>query len=103
MNKNFGLTDIQYSFVKASLNDFLKLKKNYKIFVFGSRAKGSERQYSDLDLWIDSEPELTDVEISTFAEKIELSDLPIKIDVVTDRTCLAEYRGRILSERVSLS
>ncbi len=102
MNKNFGLTEIQYSFVKASLIEFLKFKKNYKIFVFGSRAKGSERQYSDIDLWIDSEPELTDIEISTFADKIELSDLPIKIDVVTDRTCLDEYRGRILSERVLL-
>lgn len=100
MNKNFGLSDKDFFLLKTKLINFLKDKENYKIFVFGSRAKGTERKYSDIDLWIDSNPALTTQEIAFFLNDIEDSDLTIKVDLVTSATCLDEYKGRILSERV---
>ncbi len=100
MNKYFGLNSNQLELIKSLLSALLKNKSQYKVFVFGSRAKGLERKYSDIDLWIETVPELGDSEIADFIEAVEESDLPIKVDLVTPRTCLDEYRPRILKEMV---
>ena len=100
MNKNFGLSEKDFALLKNKLVNFLKDKENFKIYVFGSRGKGTERKYSDIDLWIESNPSLTAQEIANFLHDIEESDLTIKIDLVTPDTCLNEYKARILNERV---
>ena len=44
------------NFIKKAFDERLN---NYKLYLFGSRAKGRARKYSDIDLAVDS-PELTD-------------------------------------------
>ncbi|MBY0554751.1 nucleotidyltransferase domain-containing protein [bacterium] len=100
MNKNFGLNSDQYEILKSEIVKLLKGKISYKVFVFGSRTKGTEKKYSDIDLWIESVPPLNSSEISDFLEDVELSDLVIKLDLVTPETCLEEYKARIMSEKV---
>jgi predicted nucleotidyltransferase len=100
MNKNFGLSIDQYKILESELINLLKNKISYKVFVFGSRAKGSERKYSDIDLWIESIPSLTTAEISDFLDSVEQSDLVIKVDLVTPESCLEQYKSRIMSEMV---
>jgi predicted nucleotidyltransferase len=100
MNKNFGLNSNQMILIKGFLEDLLKNKTQSKVFVFGSRVKGRERKYSDLDLWVETVPELSDTEIADFIEKVNSSDLSIKIDIVTPRTCLDAYKDRISNEKV---
>ncbi len=100
MNKNFGLNDLQLKIIKSILDSFLKPYKNINIFVFGSRSLGTEKKYSDIDLWIDSSPILTVKQIAQLSEIFEESDLSIHVDIISDKTCFESYRNRILKERV---
>lgn len=100
MNKNFGLTDSQLSLIKELVTELLSQAVTYKVFVFGSRAHGTEKKYSDIDLWIESAPDVSQQQLTNFLEKVETSDLPIKVDVLTASNCLDAYRDRILNERV---
>ncbi len=99
MNKNFGLSLNDFSILEKILKSNLSKKKNFIVDVFGSRAKGKERKYSDIDLWIECEPKLSEAELSSLHTDFEDSDLSIQVDVVTPDRVLEEYRDRINSER----
>ncbi len=58
------------------------LPPSTKIWVFGSRATGRARRYSDLDLAIDAGRPLTLDEIAGLSEAFSDSDLPYKVDLV---------------------
>ena len=100
MNNKFGLGDPVLKEIQAVLFASLANKKSSSVFVFGSRAIGKFRKYSDLDLWIEAEPELSAAELSLLKEKFDESEIPIKIDIVTPGTCLEEYQPRIQIEKV---
>ncbi len=100
MTKNFGLSENNYLEIQKRIQTFLKNKTQTTVFVFGSRAKATEKKYSDLDLWIDSTPPMNLSEISELSDIFESSDMPIKIDIVTPMNCFEGYQSRILSERI---
>jgi predicted nucleotidyltransferase len=52
------------------------------VYVFGSRARGTTRRTSDLDLAIDAGGPLTRTQASDLADAFEDSDLPYKVDIV---------------------
>jgi predicted nucleotidyltransferase len=66
------------------------LPPDAKVFVFGSRAKGTNRQYSDLDLLIDIGRRLTISESANLSEAFSESDLPWKVDAI-DRHATEDY------------
>lgn len=86
--------------IKSILRKSLDLKKEFRVFVFGSRAKGNFRPYSDLDLWIDAEPDLSTAEIGNILSEFEDSDVSINVDIVTSKTCLDAYLPKIESEKL---
>lgn len=94
-----GLTQTVLDQIENILNQTLDRKKKYSVFVFGSRAQGNFRQYSDLDLWIESVPQLEPQEISNLRENLEISNIPIKVDIVTPEICLPEYLDRIQTQK----
>jgi predicted nucleotidyltransferase len=53
-----------------------------EVWVFGSRATGRARKYSDLDLAILGETPLSLASLATVADEFDESDLPFKVDVV---------------------
>ena len=53
-----------------------------RVRVFGSRARGTPRRASDLDLAIDAGRPLTRQEAGALADAFEDSDLPYKVDLV---------------------
>ena len=53
-----------------------------KVWVFGSRATGRARRYSDLDLVIDAGRRLTLDDFAGLTESFSDSDLPYRVDVV---------------------
>lgn len=61
------------------LRDILK-KYPYKFYVYGSRAKGKNRKYSDLDLCY--KDEIPTKVILDLEEELEESDLPFRVDLV---------------------
>jgi predicted nucleotidyltransferase len=73
-----------------------------RVWVFGSRATGCARRYSDLDLAIDAGRELSLDEMAGLSEAFSDSDLPYRVDVVDWRAIDNRFRGLIDSGRVPL-
>jgi predicted nucleotidyltransferase len=79
------------------------LPQSAKAWVFGSRATGRARHYSDLDLAIDAGRRLTLDETARLAEAFSDSDLPYKVDVVDWNDIEDRWRQTIVAQRVALS
>jgi uncharacterized protein len=74
-----------------------------KAWVFGSRATGQARPYSDLDLAIDAGRPLSLDERAILTEAFGDSDLPYKVDVVDWDGIDDRFRQLIAAERVALA
>jgi predicted nucleotidyltransferase len=70
--------------------------------VFGSRASGRARRYSDLDPAIDAGRRLTLDEVARLAEAFSDSDLPYKVDLVDWHDIDDRWRRIIMAERTAL-
>ncbi len=70
-----------------TIDDFKVLIKNFfaeedvKVFLFGSRARGDHLPFSDIDIAVDSERDISR-ELVRLREIIEDSNLPYKVDIV---------------------
>ena len=59
------------------------LPQEAKVWVFGSRARGVVKQYSDLDLAIDLNGQLLSLALlASLSFDFEESDLPYKVDII---------------------
>jgi uncharacterized protein len=79
------------------------LPQGTKAWVFGSRATGRARRYSDLDLAIDAGRPLTLDELAELSEAFSDSDLPYRVDVVDWHNIDERWRETIIAERVALT
>jgi type I restriction enzyme S subunit len=78
------------------------LPRDAKIWVFGSRAKWTTKDSSDLDLAIDAGRQLTRKEEAALAEMFDDSDLPYKVDVVDMHSVSDSFRQIIERDKVAL-
>ena len=74
-----------------------------KVWVFGSRATGRARPYSDLDLAVDAGRLLTLDETAILAEAFSDGDLPYRIDIVDWRAIDPGFRKIIAKKRIPLA
>ncbi len=70
------------------------------VWVFGSRATGRTKPYSDLDLAVSGEKLLGMDLIGQLAESFAESDLPYKVDIVDWTTASENFRKTIERDRV---
>ena len=73
------------------------LPEDIKVFVFGSRAKGTNKRASDLDLAIDAGRKLTKKELSNLENAFDESDIPYKVDIV-DMQNISDSFKKIIEE-----
>jgi type I restriction enzyme S subunit len=78
------------------------LPEGTKVWVFGSRATGRARRYSDLDLVIDASRRLTLDDFARLTEAFSDSDLPYRVDVVDWLGVEDRWRQAIAPERLRL-
>lgn len=71
-----------------------------KIYLFGSWAKGTSSEYSDIDLAVDSKMPLPVEALSTLRERLEDSRIPWRVEVVDLRTASSFFRERVLREGI---
>ena len=71
-------------------------------FVFGSRAAGTARRYSDLDLALRSRTPLTLEHVGRLRNALSESDLTIKVDVVDLATLDQTFLRLIEAEMIAL-
>lgn len=88
----------------AIVRDILRahLPSGTRALVFGSRAAGSARRYSDLDIALAGKAPLGLDVIATLAEALSESDLPYKVDIVDLATVDRGFRSRIEATAVPL-
>jgi len=79
------------------------LPLNTQAWVFGSRATGRARRYSDLDLAIDAGRRLTLDETAKLTEAFSESDLPCRVDVVDWHAADDRWRQTITAQRLALT
>jgi predicted nucleotidyltransferase len=73
-----------------------------KAWVFGSRATGRARPYSDLDILISSPAPLDWRARADLQDAFEASNLPFRVDVVEEARLAPSLAPRVLAERRSL-
>lgn len=95
-----GLTSTQLGLLKTILARHLT--SGAKVWMFGSRIRGTHRLSSDLDVLIDC----TDQDhFKTFAmlqADLDESDLPFMVDLVDARDVSVEFDQRISADKVPL-
>ncbi len=80
--------------IKLILNNHLNINQN-KVFIFGSRAQGSHRPDSDLDLLIDDSVFLEASIITRLHEAFEESQILYKVDIVLRSQISEEFYQKI--------
>ena len=88
------MIDLDKKYIEFIKNGFSQYLNNYKLYIFGSRSKGTAKKYSDIDLAVESS-ELTE-EIKT---KIDIyfmnSTIPYKMDIVNLNTLNEPFKNLI--------
>jgi predicted nucleotidyltransferase len=96
----FGLSQPHWDLLKRLLLQPIKEAQG-RVWIFGSRARGDYRQFSDLDVLIGGP--ITPNLISSIGELLEESTLPICVDLVLEANLADSYRTGVLKERVEIS
>ena len=99
----FGLSDPELRFVISKLIDPLK-KAGAKVWVFGSRARGDHRPFSDLDILFElpTQAYLPTGFLSELKEIMEESRFPYKVDLVNVDELAESYVAGVVNDRVEI-
>ena len=100
MSQKLDLSDDQLSEVKSILNTLIPERS---VWVFGSRANGKARLFSDLDIAIFGDHPLSLDKLALLREAFDESDLPYKVDIVDYLTISKEFQKIIDETKISLN
>jgi predicted nucleotidyltransferase len=78
------------------------LPAGVEVLVFGSRARGGAKRFSDLDLALKGEGPLDPALLSQLADAFELSALPWRVDLVDYHTLSPEFLSAIHADLIPL-
>ena len=85
-------------FVKQTIASYLK---DYKLYIFGSRTKNKAKEYSDIDLAIDS-TELTPKIKSKIEAFFEDSTLPYEVDIIDLNNVTESFKQLIKEDLIKI-
>ncbi|HQT65422.1 MAG: hypothetical protein B7Z75_13195 [Acidocella sp. 20-57-95] len=91
------ITPPQWAIVQEILH---KHVPHCEVWAFGSRAKGTAKAFSDLDLAIIAEARLPNGVTAAMADDFTESDLPWKVDIVEWATTSAAFREIIAGDKL---
>jgi CRISPR-associated protein Cmr1 len=69
-----------------------------KIYLYGSRARGNFRPYSDIDLALDNDSAIERLDLGEARSVLEALNTPYKVDLVDINYIADTMRTKILSE-----
>ncbi len=97
-----GINAPHLELVKGILHQHLP--QGTRVWVFGSRARGQCKPYSDLDLAIDLNGQPVSMKIlSAISFDFEESDLPYKVDIIDWNTIDKSFQDNIRQDMEILS
>jgi len=102
----------QYGMNAGEWADFERLvirplkDSGFKVWIFGSRARGSNVKFSDVDVLVQPETAASALygktTLNDIREKAEESRFPYRLDIVLVSDLAESYRDGVLNERVEL-
>lgn len=95
----FSLEKKYLDFILKTLNENIK---NAKFFVFGSRAKGNYKQYSDIDIAIQADYEIPIDVLDKVRSIFNNSTLPIEVDIVDLNSIEDNFKNIIKDSLIEL-
>jgi len=96
----FGLTPEQYQYIHATVVAPLK-NQGATVWIFGSRARGDHKEFSDLDLMVESEKDVSSY-IGNIQEILENGNFPYKVEIVQSKDFADSYRESFARDKVEL-
>lgn len=103
MINSYGLTKEQFKKLQQNLIEPLKQKKA-RVFIFGSRANGTFKKFSDIDLFYipaENNP-ITDSFTYQLLSSIEDSNFPFKIDLMNYDHIAVSYKPSVDRDKIEL-
>jgi predicted nucleotidyltransferase len=94
---SFGLAPEHWSIIMNRLIGPLR-DQGASIYVFGSRARGDYKKFSDLDILVDGDVKPSF--LSSISEELEESALPIRVDIVLSRDLADAYKPNVEQDKV---
>ena len=95
----YGLSADDFTKVKNEILNNLGNTTNPKIYLYGSRVKGTYRQFSDIDILLVAE---SYDENALSKIDFESLDIPYKVDFVLNKDLFAPYRPEIEAHMVEV-
>jgi len=99
MNK-FGLEEKYLNYILDILS---KNIPNSAYYIFGSRAKGNYKEYSDIDIAVKSSDKIPSDTMSKVMLEFENSTLPYEVDVVDLDSIKPDFKNLIIDSLVKLN
>lgn len=95
----FGIKEDQWEMIDQLLVQPVK-KQGGRIWIFGSRARGDYRTFSDLDVLVNSDLPFPAGFLSKIKQDLEESRITIKVDLVEFEDLAETYKENILRDRI---
>lgn len=95
-----GLSDAHCALLRSILAECIP---GVQVLAFGSRAKGTARQFSDLDLAVVADGPLSSTTKEALKDALSLSDLPFLVDVIELCQITPEFRQVILEAAIPVT
>lgn len=97
-----GLSSDQLAYLHAHVVSPIE-QQGGKVWLFGSRARGNQNQYSDVDLLIEGNKRELSQLLLCITEQLEESNFPFTVDLVFAEDLAASYRRNVLRDRIPLT
>ena len=89
MTKIPGLTTEQQQIIREALSSV------DQVLIFGSRAKGTHKEFSDVDICLRNSNPIALAELGALREKFQEGPLPFKVDLVDWHEISGDFRQLI--------
>jgi predicted nucleotidyltransferase len=93
---------IDFSTSNQIKNFVLSVLPDSKVYVFGSRARGDNRPFSDYDIAVDNGAKIDLSTILKIVGKIDDSNIPYNVDIVDFYGAEGPLKENIIKERVAI-
>lgn len=100
----FGLTEKEWNILDQTLIRPLLKEQNAKVWIFGSRARGDYKKFSDIDILfsLSEGKKLPQGFLSQIKENLDNSSLPYKVDIVDIKELAQSYQSFVDADKIEL-
>ena len=99
MSSSLQISDQELAIVKTILQQYVT---DIPVWAYGSRAKGTAKRYSDLDLALVTKEPLTFLQLAKLENAFSDSELEWKVDILDWASASDEFKQIVLQNYIEL-